>query len=460
MHKFHISILRLNDIRGIVGRTLFVKDAYVLGKCFGTMIRDQGGIRICVGYDGRFSSPDLENFLVFGLISCGIKVIRINCVPTPMIYFAERFLQVDASIMVTGSHNSSEYNGFKISLSGHSLFEQDIQVFEKILENGLFANGTGSLQTVSIFYDYKKYVLDDFFAYYFKGKHLKVVWDCGNGAVGIIIKELIIQLPGEHFLLNQEIDGNFPAHHPDPTIKENLEQLIQTVRFKKYDLGLAFDGDGDRIGVVDEDGTIILGDQLLIFYAEEVLKILSKAPIICDIKASQIFFNEIIRLGGVPVMWRTGHSLIKKKMNELNSPLAGEMSGHFFFSDRYMGFDDSIYAALRLIGGISIKKNSLKEWNKGFLKMISTPEIRLKCPDNRKFQVIKEVERRICSNNFKYINIDGIRVLYKNGWWLLRASNTENVLVIRIEAVNKELLVHLKTELMKQLIKSKIKVFL
>ncbi|MCP4922607.1 MAG: phosphomannomutase/phosphoglucomutase [bacterium] len=453
-HKFHPSILRANDIRGIVGKTLFSKDAYTLGKCFGTAVRDQDGYRVCVGYDGRLSSPDLEAALVEGLTSCGIEVLRVGCGPTPMAYFAEKSLKADAAVMVTGSHNPSEYNGFKMSLKGRALFEEDIQAFGKIAESGLFAKGAGRAQRVLVSDDYIKYMLKDFFAHYAKGKPLKVVWDCGNGAAGEIVEQLVRKLPGQHILLNQTIDGRFPAHHPDPTVPENLKQLIQEVKSKKCDFGVAFDGDGDRIGVVDEDGTIIWGDQLLLLYAEEILETTPNAPIIADVKASQTLFDEVARLGGTPVMWRTGHSLIKSKMRELNSPLAGEMSGHIFFADRYMGFDDSIYAALRLIGRVSISGKTLKDWREELPKAINTPEIRFECPDDRKFQVVEEVGRRIRTSSAKCIDIDGVRVVHKDGWWLLRASNTQSALVARVEAVDEKALERLKADLVQQLAKS------
>mmetsp|Transcript_19834 Transcript_19834/g.24458 ORF Transcript_19834/g.24458 Transcript_19834/m.24458 type:complete len:532 (+) Transcript_19834:80-1675(+) len=479
-HKFHPSILRANDVRGIVGKTLFSQDAYILGKCIGTNIRerfryDDGAnstldsksnnntrqYRVCVGRDGRLSSPSLESALIDGLVSAGIHVLQVGIGPTPMIYFAEQLLSADAAVMVTGSHNPPPYNGFKISLRGKALFDDDIRELGRIAESGCFAQGFVGLRHCvhHVEEEYVNYLIKDYRDHYINdnSRKLKVAWDCGNGAAGDICTKLRSQLPGEHILLNNTIDGSFPAHHPDPTVVKNLTQLISTVRSNNCDLGVAFDGDADRIGVVDGTGTVLWADQLLILYAEEILEghgsgASEKACVIADVKASQSLFDTVERLGGRPVMCRTGHSLIKSQMREHNAPLAGEMSGHIFFADRFMGFDDAIYAALRLMGRLSVLNMTLAEWRKRITTPINTPEMRLACPEERKWEVVDEVGERIRERTaVKCIEIDGLRVIHEDGWWLLRASNTESVLVVRVEANNEHSFQRLKADVAHQL---------
>ena len=394
------------------------------------------------------------------MIASGIYVLRIGCGPTPMIYFSEFFLKSNASIMITGSHNPSIYNGFKISLKGCSLFGKDIKKLGMIAESGLFITGNGKVQSIVIFSAYIKYILKDFFFYYSGGKYLKIVWDCGNGSTYKIIEELVKRLPGKHLVLNEKNYRKNSLDYLDPAIAKDLYPLISAVLLNNYDFGIAFDADGDRIGIVDEVGSIIWGDQLLILYSEEILRKYPNSFIVTDVKASKIVFDEIIRLGGNPFMFRTGHSLIKSKMKEINAFLGGEMSGHFFFRDRHMGFDDGIYAALRLIGFVSLWNKTLKNWRESLPEIINTPEIRFDYPDECKFILVKEIENSIRDSGVNYSNIDGIRVNYKDGWWLLRASNTQSAIVIRLEANDQKSFKRLKLELTKELIKNGVEIYI
>lgn len=457
-HVLDASILREYDIRGIFGDTLKVDDAHVIGRAFGAILiqrRSDGDepATVAVGYDGRLSSPELEAALVDGLVSCGLKVIRVGLGPTPMLYYATHLLGTNAGMMITGSHNPSEYNGVKMVLEGKSFFGADIQKLGRVASSGNFVSGSGEVTERPVLNDYVKRVHQDFQG----SKPLTVAWDPGNGAAGDAVKMLTDELPGRHILLNAEIDGTFPAHHPDPTVEANLEQLKQTVASEQCDLGIAFDGDGDRIGVVDAGGRVLWGDQLMAIFAGEVLGELPGATIIADVKASQVLFDEIRRLGGKPLMWRTGHSLIKAKMAETGAPLAGEMSGHIFFSHRYYGYDDALYAAIRLLSIVSQSTQSLAEMRDALPAVVNTPELRFDCDDKRKFIVIDEVKQRLKSvNDISVDDIDGVRVLSDDGWWLLRASNTQPVLVARCEAADNEGLKRLKAALSEQLQASEV----
>src|SRR5947208_4580969 len=346
-HRFDPSILREYDIRGVVGKTLFAADAHALGRAFATTVAQAGGKKVAVGYDGRLTSPELDAALVDGLAAGGVDVVRTGRGPTPMLYFAAATLGVDGGIMVTGSHNPPDHNGFKLVLGGKAFFGEAIQkIGEAALKLGPPGAKRGEATQHSVFNDYVARLAKD----YDGTRPLKVAWDCGNGATGEVVVELTKTLPGRHILLNEIIDGTFPAHHPDPTVAENLVQLQQAVKDNRCDLGIGFDGDGDRIGVVDAQGRILWGDQLLIVLAADVIRVQPRATIIADVKASQVLFDEIARVGGTPLMWRTGHSIIKSKMAEIGAPLAGEMSGHIFYADRYYGYDDSLYAVSRLSG--------------------------------------------------------------------------------------------------------------
>ncbi|MGF1612211.1 MAG: phosphoglucomutase/phosphomannomutase PgmG [Kiloniellales bacterium] len=449
-HRFNPTILREYDIRGIVGQTLSSDDAYALGRAFGTVMRRRGGSRIAVGYDGRLSSPELEAALTRGLVDCGLAVTRIGRGPTPMLYFAAYTLPVDGGIMVTGSHNPPDYNGFKLVLEKSSYFGADIQYLGDIAAAADYESGKGAVVDRWVQDDYVSRVAQD----YRGTRPLKVAWDAGNGAAGDAMVALCDRVPGSHLLLNETVDGTFPAHHPDPTVPENLRQLQETVVAESCDLGIAFDGDGDRIGAVDGQGRVLWGDQLMLLLARDVLADRPGATIIADVKASQVLFDEIARAGGRPIMWKTGHSLIKSKMVEEGAPFAGEMSAHLFFADRYYGYDDALYAAVRLLSIVANSEQSLAEFRDSLPAVVNTPEIRFPCAEDRKTAVIAEVRDRLRADNAKVTDIDGVRVKTPDGWWLLRASNTQDVLVARCEAGDESGLQRLKVALTAQLVES------
>jgi len=448
-HHFDPTVLREYDIRGIVGRTLHAADAFAIGRAFGTIVARNGGTRVAVGYDGRLTSPELEQALVDGLKASGMEALRIGRGPTPMLYYAATTLETDGGVMVTGSHNPPDYNGFKMMLGRKPFFGEQIQQIGTLAETGdVVPEAAGGEQTVAIADDYIARLLADWDG---GDRMLKVVWDNGNGAAGDVLEKLVASLPGEHFVLNGEIDGRFPAHHPDPTVPANLVQLIAEVHARKADIGIAFDGDADRIGLVDDAGAILFGDQLLVLLARDVLKSHPGATIIADVKASQVLFDEVAKAGGAPLMWKTGHSLIKSKMAETGSPLAGEMSGHIFFADRWYGFDDALYAAVRTLGIIARMTGTLSAVREALPHVINTPEVRFDCDDRRKFAVIEEVAARLSAEGAKVSATDGVRVQTADGWWLLRASNTQAVLVARCEATTTAGLDRLKAALVKQL---------
>jgi phosphomannomutase len=451
-HRFDPTILREYDIRGIVETTLFPADAHALGRLFAQVLAEAGGRRAAVGYDGRLTSPELEAALVEGLAEGGADVVRIGRGPTPMLYYAAAtpgdYGGVDGGIMVTGSHNPPDHNGFKLVLGGKPFFGDAIQrLGQMALALGPPEAARGRVEERSVFDDYVERIARDY-----DGKRgLAVAWDCGNGATGEVVAALVPRLPGRHILINETIDGTFPAHHPDPTVPENLVQLQQAVAAERVDLGIAFDGDGDRIGVVDAKGRILWGDQLLIVLARDVLSRHPGAPIIADVKASQVLFDEIARAGGKPVMSQTGHSLIKARMAETGAPLAGEMSGHIFFAERYYGFDDAIYVAVRLLGILARAGESLADMLDKLPPVFNTPELRLPCEEARKFAVVEEVRERLRRRGAEIIDIDGVRVRTAEGWWLLRASNTQAVIVARAESTSKAGLDRLKGQLAAEL---------
>ncbi len=460
MHKFHPSILRAYDIRGVVDKTLNKQDAYNIGRAFSAVLFEQNKINIVVGYDGRLSSIDLKESLINGLLDSGINVTEIGLCPTPMLYFAVHSLNKEAGIMITGSHNPPNYNGFKFMIKNQSFYGEDILKLGTIAESANFVNGNGKIEYVSMMENYVNYLsedctiksggefldeVDDFFEN--KKKLLKISWDNGNGSSGQVLQKLVKQIKAQSFLLFEEIDGNFPNHHPDPTIEENLVDLKQSVLTNNCDLGIAFDGDGDRIGVVDDCGEVLWGDQLMCLFAQDVLRERPGSTIIADVKASQVLFDEIEKFGGKPLMWKTGHSLIKAKMKETNSPLAGEMSGHIFFADKYFGFDDGIYAAIRLINIIVKEGKPLSEIKKNLTKTFSTPEIKISCAEEKKFLLIEQVAKQLQKENIEFNNIDGIRLTNTFGWWLLRASNTSPFLIARCESISAQNLQELKKDL-------------
>jgi len=448
-HAFHPTILREYDIRGIVGETLSEADAHALGRAYATVIARAGaGRRICVGYDGRLSSPAFETALVDGLVAGGMEVLRIGRGPTPMLYYAVFRLDTDGGVMVTGSHNPPDQNGFKMMIGKRSLFGERIAEIGRIAARGDYVAGRGSVRDRLVLDDYLDRLLADAPRADAPGSRaLTVAWDAGNGAAGEAMARLAARLPGTHRLLYAEIDGRFPNHHADPTVAANLDDLIATVRGEGCDLGIALDGDGDRIGVVDERGRILWGDQLLAILAADVLERHPGATIVADVKASQVLFDEIARHGGKPLMWRTGHSLIKTKMAETCAPLAGEMSGHIFFADGYYGFDDALYAAVRLLALLSRREESLGDLRDRLPAVVNTPELRFACDDVRKFAIVETIRAGLEADGAEVNAVDGVRVTTPDGWWLLRASNTQAVLVARCEAFDEAGLARLKADL-------------
>ncbi len=459
MSRAHIldpTILREYDIRGIVGESLGEADAHAIGRAFATVAIEKGAIEkgaapvICVGYDGRLSSPALEAALALGLRAGGADVLRVGLGPTPMLYFATHLLEADGGVMITGSHNPPEYNGIKMVLGGASFYGAAIQDLGRRVQAGDLAGDTsdaGVARQVSVREEYVARLVQDAGP----DPDLSVAWDPGNGAAGEILGDLVSRLGGRHRVINGEIDGSFPNHHPDPTVEANLAQLKQVVAAENCDLGVAFDGDGDRIGVIDGRGRVVWGDQLMVILARDVLARNPGAPIIADVKASRVFFDEVARAGGEPVMWKTGHSLIKARMAEIGAPLAGEMSGHIFFADGYFGFDDGLHAAVRLLAILSRAGQSLDQMLDGLPGMINTPELRFPCEEARKFAVVDEVKSRLVARGAQIFDLDGVRVEGADGWWLLRASNTQAVLVARCEADSEAGLERLKSELTAEL---------
>jgi phosphomannomutase len=379
-HQFNPTILREYDIRGIVGDTLNEADAYALGRTFAAQARDEGARCIAVGRDGRTHSGMLEAALIRGLTEGGIDVMQIGMGPSPMLYFATHYLDVDGGIQVTGSHNPADYNGFKLLLKGRSVFGQEIQAIGERAASGHWTEGHGTTEEVEIREAYANRLLEGF-----AGKPFRIGWDAGNGAAGPILDMLVERLPGHHHVIFSEVDGRFPNHHPDPTVEANLADLKELVAREQLDFGIAFDGDGDRIGAVDGKGRVIWGDQLLMILAEAVLRELPGSTIIADVKASQTLFDRVAELGGKPLMWKTGHSLIKSKMKETGAPLAGEMSGHVFFKHRWYGFDDALNAAVRLIEAVSASGKSLTQLKDEMPPAVATPEMRFQVDESRKF---------------------------------------------------------------------------
>ena len=429
-HHFDPVALREYDIRGIVGKTLGEADAYAIGRTFGTIVRRDGGKCVAVGYDGRLSSPMLEAALLKGLTESGIDVVRVGLGPTPMLYYAESVLDgVDGGIQITGSHNPADYNGFKMVLRHGPFYGEDIQKLGRMAAAADWESGAGAITECDIEDAYVARLARDY-----PGRAFRIGWDAGNGAAGRVIEKLTRLLPGEHHLLFTEIDGRFPNHHPDPTVEENLADLKALVSEKSLDFGVAFDGDGDRIGAIDGQGRVIWGDQILSILAESVLQQEPGATIIADVKASQALYDRIAELGGKPLMWKTGHSLIKVKMKETDSPLAGEMSGHIFYRHGWYGFDDAQYVAVRFMQAIAEQGGSLSAIKDAMPNMINTPELRFQVDESRKFAVVDEVLARLEAEGATVNRTDGARVNTPDGWWLLRASNTQDVLVARAEA--------------------------
>lgn len=437
------KIFREYDIRGVADRDLSDDLVSKLGQSLGTYISQKGGKKITVGRDCRVSSERIRNALVKGLLSCGLDVIDIDLVPTPLLYFSVVHLKVDGGIMITGSHNPPEHNGFKVCVGPSTIHGEDIQAVKEILLGGRFSKGTGKQSTYNIKPDYIEMVVKNI-------KHplnLNIVVDSGNGMGGMIAPEIFRKLGCTVTEMYSELDGTFPNHHPDPTVIENLTALRQKLKETGATVGIGFDGDADRIGVVDPSGRPIYGDELLVVYARAILNRNKGATIISEVKASHRLFNDIASHGGRPILWKTGHSLIKAKMKEEGALLAGEMSGHIFFNDRYYGFDDAIYAGARLLEILAETKKTTAELLADLPSSFSTPEIRRDCPDDIKFTIVQKALEAFEAQGLKVNAIDGARVEFADGWGLVRASNTQPVLVFRFEATSQKRLDEIQTQI-------------
>lgn len=428
------NIFREYDIRGIVGEHLTDETVAVLGRAIGTFFNQNGAKRIAVGFDARESSPRFCEFLTKGFNETGCDAVLIGRVPTPVLYHTVFTREVDGGVMITGSHNPPDHNGFKICLGKQTLFGSQIQEIKHIALSGDFSKGVGEVEEIEVLADYEKDILSKISL---GGRKLKAVVDGGNGMGGVTGVPVYEKLGVELVKLFTEPDSNFPNHHPDPTVTENLQDCIRAVKESGADLGIAFDGDGDRIGVIDENGRIIWGDELMVLLSREILKENAGATIIAEVKCSQNLFDDIARHGGKPLMWKAGHSLIKAKMKETGAALAGEMSGHIFFADRFYGFDDATYAGARVLEILSKTDKKLSELLSDLPETFSTPELRVACTDEQKFDVVANIAEEFAKTN-EVITIDGARILFENGWGLVRASNTQAILVLRFEADSEE----------------------
>ena len=441
LENFDPEVLREYDIRGIVGSNLNENTAYTIGRTFGFVIKSRSSSStIVTGFDGRLTSPKLHQALCEGLKHAGTKIINVGMGPTPMIYFAHYHFNSDAAVMVTGSHNPSDYNGFKMVFNKNSFYADEIQNLQNIIQNEKLNMEEGSITEHKIINEYVNRDLQNINI----NNKLKIAWDIGNGAMGLIIKEITSQLKNtNNILINEKVDGTFPNHHPDPTVPKNMEQLIRTVIDYKCDIGFAFDGDGDRLGVVDNRGKIVWADQYMLILCSEITKLYDQPKIIMDVKCSKVFFDEAKKMNCKPIMARTGHSPIKEKMKELNSPLSGEMSGHICYADDFFGYDDAMYVALRLLRILSNQSKTLSDIIGKYPVTYSTPEIRFDVEEIRKFAIIDEIKKRLINIEGEVIDIDGIRVQNSLGWFLIRASNTQNQLTCRAEALGKKNLLSL-----------------
>tara|TARA_B100001142_G_scaffold73848_1_gene74504 strand:+ start:509 stop:1915 length:1407 start_codon:yes stop_codon:yes gene_type:complete len=436
IENFDPEVLREYDIRGVVGENINENTAYTIGRTFGHTVKSKlTSHTIVTGYDGRLTSPSLHKALCEGLKDSGVKVINIGMGPTPMTYFAHYHFKADAAVMLTGSHNPSEYNGFKMVFNKHSFFAEDIQSLQKLLDNNELELANGQL----IYKDITKEYIERVLLNISLNKKLKIAWDPGNGAMGKVTREISESLiNSENLIINEEVDGNFPNHHPDPTVPKNMVQLIETVKENSCDIGIAFDGDGDRLGVVDNLGNIVWADQYMLLLCTEIANLYDNPKIIMDVKCSKVFFDEAKKINCDPVMSRTGHSPIKEKMKELKSPLSGEMSGHVCYGDDFYGYDDAMYVGLRLLRILSSQNKSLSDLISIYPKTFSTPETRFDVDESRKFIIIDEVKERLQKEDKKIIDIDGVRVENEDGWFLMRASNTQNQLTCRAESISQE----------------------
>lgn len=451
-----MGLFREYDIRGIVGEELTEDVAERIGQAFATVGKARGVKTVSVGRDGRLSSPALRDRLVHGLTGAGLNVVDIGVCPTPLLYFSLFQLAVDGGVMITGSHNASEYNGFKLCVGKEALHGEAIQHIGKLIEAGRFSSGSGTVSTRPLIPDYLAYLKTNFKSV--RAEHLHVVLDCGNGAASLVAVEAVKQLGCRVTELYCDLDGRFPNHHPDPTVVENLQDLIKVVRRTGADVGIGYDGDADRIGAVDEKGNILWGDRLMVVYSRDILAARPGSTIISEVKASQSLYDDIRQHGGRPIMWKTGHSLIKAKMKTEAAVLAGEMSGHMFFADRYFGYDDAIYASCRLIEILARAGTPLSSLVADLPATSVTPEIRVDCPDSIKFDLVSHVQARLLERGQDrtiplesglkirdVVTIDGVRVVFEDGWGLIRASNTQPALVLRFEASSPARLAAIRT---------------
>jgi phosphomannomutase/phosphoglucomutase len=460
-----MALFREYDIRGIVGQELTEPVAEQIGRAFATVASPQGVKTVTVGWDGRPSSPSLRDRLISGMTAGGLNVVDIGVCPTPVLYFSLFNLPVDGGVMITGSHNASEYNGFKLCVGKEALHGDEIQDLKKVMDAGRFSSGAGTVTSRPMIPDYLAYLKKSFASV--RAEKLHVVIDCGNGAAALVAKEALELLGCRVTGLYCDLDGRFPNHHPDPTVVENLKDLIKAVKETRADVGIGYDGDADRIGAIDEQGNILWGDRLMVIYSRDILADRPGSTIISEVKASQSLYDDIQKRGGRPIMWRTGHSLIKAKMKTESAVLAGEMSGHMFFADRYFGYDDAIYASCRLVEILAKTKKPLSSLLADLPVSSVTPEIRVDCPDHLKFDLVKHVQARLVALAKSggaskpglairdVVTIDGIRVIFEDGWGLIRASNTQPALVLRFEASSPERLTAIRTLIESELDRSR-----
>lgn len=436
------GIFREYDIRGIADEELLDADVELLGRALGTYLRRHSGSSICLGRDCRLSGSRIHDALLRGLLASGAHVLDIGVVPTPLLYYSVVHFEAGGGIMITGSHNPPEYNGIKTVCGPGTLHGEEIQQVLKLIQGNDFESGAGTVKEIDAVSPY----VDEVAAQFQFPRRVKVVFDAGNGTAGPVVHRLLEKLNVEAVELFFEMDGRFPNHHPDPTVPANLRDLAKAVRKEKAELGIAFDGDADRIGALNENGEAIYGDMLLLIFGREILSRKPGATFIGEVKCSQAMYDKLTELGGNPIMYKTGHSLIKAKMKQAKAELAGEMSGHMFFADRYYGFDDALYAACRLIEIVARSGKPLSAQLEGVPKTISTPELRVDCPDDKKFLVVAKVAEMV-RRRHQVVDVDGVRVPFAQGWGLVRASNTQPVLVMRFEAASDKLLKEYQTEI-------------
>jgi phosphomannomutase len=434
-HFFQKSVLREYDVRGTTGVTIGEADAYALGRSLATLTAGRGGKTIAIGRDGRLSSPALADAAIRGIVDAGLTALDVGLGPTPMLYYAVHHLNADSGLMITGSHNPPQDNGFKMTWHDGPIYGAAIQQLGQIAADGSWISGTGTAAPHDVAQAYVTRLLQDA-----PTQAVNAGWDPGHGAAAAVINALVACLPGQHHVINGTVDGTFPAHHPDPTVDANLVQLQSLVVERTLDIGLAFDGDGDRLGAVDAQGRIVRADQFLSVLAAELLTRKPGSAIIGDVKCTQTLFDRIAAQGGKPDMWKTGHSLIKARMKETGAELAGEMSGHIFIRDGYYGFDDGLYAAIRLLAALQRLNLTLADALDGLPVTWATPELRIDCPEEAKFKIVAalvaDLKAEGVAKGITVSDIDGARVATPDGWWLIRASNTQAILAARAESTS------------------------